>query len=245
MVLIEDLVREVPPVTRILCGGSILLHFLIHIQAITKYDVYFNLDLITSKFQIWRIFTNIVYFEDIHIVTFFCILFLYRCSKKLEQQIFKNNIADYLFFLLTGITIMTLYGIYMGFTNLSKPFLTMLLYLWSRYNRNAIFLVLGIFPIKAPYITWFSMLMNIKRGEPISYDVIGIGIAHIFYFFHEVYPKLPQSKGVRVLKTPQLFVKLINALNIQPQGGFAAFDEDMAFDDDQGGANRNAANQLF
>lgn len=47
------------------------------------------------------------------------------------------------------------------------------------------------------------MLMNIKRGEPISYDIIGIAIAHIFYFFHEVYPKLPQSKGVRVLKTPQ------------------------------------------
>ena len=211
MVFIEDLVREAPPVTRVLCGGSILLHLLIHIQAITKYDVYFNLDLITSKFQvlavfviltltsckIWRFFTNIVYFEDMHIVTFFCILFLYahfflcdfflkelaryRCSKKLEQQIFKNNIADYLFFLLTGITVMTVrrhwnnifyliilikaYGIYMGFTNLSKPFLTMLLYLWSRYNRNAVFLVLGIFPIKAPYITWYFAFKKLELRE--------------------------------------------------------------------------------
>lgn len=37
-------------------------------------------------------------------------------------------------------------------------------------------------------------------------------------------------------------VKLVNALNIQPQGGFIPLDDDMAF---EGGNQGNAANRLF
>lgn len=52
MVLLEDLMKEVPPITKVLCGSSIVIHFLIYIEAITKYDIYFNVNLIMSKFQV-------------------------------------------------------------------------------------------------------------------------------------------------------------------------------------------------
>jgi len=216
MVLVEDMIREVPPITKVLCGSSILLQLLVYLGALTKYDIYFNLNFIFNKFQVWRIFTNFLYFGDGGLLTFFSLLMLYRCSKRLEEHTFRNKIADYVYFLFLGITIMTVYGSFGGFTSLSRSFLTMLLYLWSRYNQNVVLLIFGFVPMKAPYITWFFILVDIMIGESIAYDVLGIAISHSFYFFHEVYPKLPLSKGKQVLKTPTLLVKLIDSLNLKP-----------------------------
>lgn len=37
---------------------------------------------------------------------------------------------------------------------LSEAFLTMILYIWSRRNKNAVLHIFGLFPLKAPYVTW-------------------------------------------------------------------------------------------
>lgn len=52
MVFFEDLMREIPPITKVLCGGSVLIQLLVYLEAITKYDIYFNLNLILTKFQV-------------------------------------------------------------------------------------------------------------------------------------------------------------------------------------------------
>jgi len=52
MVLVEDMIREVPPITKVLCGSSILLQLLVYLGALTKYDIYFNLNFIFNKFQV-------------------------------------------------------------------------------------------------------------------------------------------------------------------------------------------------
>ena len=52
MPLIEDLVREVPPITRIMCGISILLTFLCYLEYATPYNLYFNWKIITTKYQV-------------------------------------------------------------------------------------------------------------------------------------------------------------------------------------------------
>jgi len=68
MVLVEDLLRDVPPITRMLCGSSILLHFLVYLGTVTQYDLYFNIKLIVSKFQVNQIFFSLIYLvlESLH-----------------------------------------------------------------------------------------------------------------------------------------------------------------------------------
>jgi len=154
MVLIQDMLREIPPVTKIICSSSLLVQLLVYIQAISKYDLYFSLSHIFGKFQIWRLFTSFLYLGDSDsIQTFFSLMMLFQCSTRLEERTFRNKAADYLYFLLLGVTVMIGYASIVGFTNLSKSFLTMLLYVWSRYNQDVIMLIFGFLPIKAPYIT--------------------------------------------------------------------------------------------
>lgn len=229
MVFVESMLKEVPPVTKVLCGSAILIHMLTYIQFISQYDVFFSLGLIFSKYQFWRLYTNVFYFGDEGIFVFFQLLMLYRCSKRLEEHTFRNKTADYIYFLLVGIVVMTCYGAVAGFTTHSRSFLTMLLYIWSRYNQNVVLLVFGFVPMKAPYITWFFVLFDILVGKSIQADILGIVLGHAFYFFHDIYPKLPLSKGKQLLKTPAFLTKVVSLLNIKPTEAVFVDDETTNF----------------
>jgi len=61
---------------------------------------------------------------------------------------------------------------------------------------------MGVFPLKAPYLTWFFMLLNIMVGESIKSDLIGILIGHFYYYMTEILPKLPQFKNKQPFATP-------------------------------------------
>lgn len=54
MALVGDLLRDVPPITKLLCGGSALIHLLVYVNIVSQFDVYFNLNLIISKFQVGK-----------------------------------------------------------------------------------------------------------------------------------------------------------------------------------------------
>jgi Derlin-2/3 len=71
-----------------------------------------------------------------------------------------------------------------------------ILYVWSRKNQGFMIHIMGIFPIQAPYLTWFFMLMNIMMGESVRSDLVGIFIGHAYYFMADVLPKLPSFKGM-------------------------------------------------
>jgi hypothetical protein len=78
-----------------------------------------------------------------------------------------------------------------------------ILYVWSRKNQDLFIHVMGLLPLKAPYLTWFFMLMNIILGESIRSDVIGILIGHTYFFISDIMPKLPSFKGLEPLRTPK------------------------------------------
>jgi len=226
MVLIQDMLREIPPVTKIICSSSLLVQLLVYIQAISKYDLYFSLSHIFGKFQIWRLFTSFLYLGDSDsIQTFFSLMMLFQCSTRLEERTFRNKAADYLYFLLLGVTVMIGYASIVGFTNLSKSFLTMLLYVWSRYNQDVIMLIFGFLPIKAPYITWVYIVVDIILEEFIAYDILGVFIAHVFYFLYEIYPRLPLSKGLRAIKTPNFLVKFVDYAKLTPNEYAGYYDD--------------------
>ena len=52
MGLLEDLIKDVPPITRTLCGASILLTFLTYIEVISPYNLYFNAALVITNLQV-------------------------------------------------------------------------------------------------------------------------------------------------------------------------------------------------
>ena len=50
MPLIEDLIFDIPPLTRVMCLSSVVLTVLTYLEFVTPYNLYFNLKLIIQNF---------------------------------------------------------------------------------------------------------------------------------------------------------------------------------------------------
>lgn len=92
-------------------------------------------------------------------------------------------------------------------------------YVWSRRNKNVTMSFLGLFTFTAPYLPWvilgFGKLRScfdsetstyslyrdqgLMLGQNPIYDLLGLGVGHIYYFLEDVYPGV---SGRRLLKTP-------------------------------------------
>jgi Derlin-2/3 len=63
--MLEQLFFEVPPLTRAMCTLAVVLSMLVYLDAVAPWQLYLNLQLITKKFEIWRVFTNIFFFGEV------------------------------------------------------------------------------------------------------------------------------------------------------------------------------------
>jgi len=66
----------------------------------------------------------------------------------------------------------------------------------------------------------FFVFLEIIVGGSIESDLLGIVTAHVYYFFTEIYPKLPLTKDMHPLKTPQFIFRLADRLDLNSAEGF-------------------------
>ncbi|CAG8756052.1 20988_t:CDS:2, partial [Gigaspora margarita] len=115
---------------------------------------------------------------------------------------------------------------------LGSPLAFTLVYIWSRRNPFIRLNFVGLFVFSAPFLPWvllgFSLLLN--NVFPTG-DMMGIAVGHVYYFFEDVWPNERNSGGRRLLKTPQIIVRMFEGIqdgpHIPPQ-------DDLAFADGLG-----------
>ena len=79
----------------------------------------------------------------------------------------------------------------------------MVVYIWCRKNHAVQFFVFGLVPVRAPYLTWVYVTMDVMFENTLVKDIIGIFIGHTIFYLMFVYPKLPLSKGLELLEPPR------------------------------------------
>ena len=97
----------------------------------------------------------------------------------------------------------------MGRTTMSNEFMNSLIYLNGKINPTQDFLVFFIFPIRASYIIWLYIMMDLHQGINVMPSIYLITGAHLFYYLKNIVPSLPLAREVFTLKTPGIF-KLIS-----------------------------------
>jgi len=50
----------------------------------------------------------------------------------------------------------------------------------------------------------FFVMISLLLNENIITDLVGIAVAHVYYFLADIYPKLPLSTGKNIVQTPRL-----------------------------------------
>ncbi|TFJ87237.1 hypothetical protein NSK_001569 [Nannochloropsis salina CCMP1776] len=199
---------EMPVVSRMYLTASVLTTAACALDLISPFHLYFNLSLVREG-QVWRLFTNFLYFGNLSLDFLFHMYFLVRYCRLLEEGTFRGRTADFIFMIFLGASMITCIA---PFVRPSIPFLGssltfMMVYVWGRRNEHVRLTFLNLFPFTAPYLPWVLLTFSMVLGNPATIDVIGIVVGHTYYFLEFVFPVVAEARGWplrRLLHTPAL-----------------------------------------
>uniref|UniRef100_A0A3B5Q3A5 Derlin n=1 Tax=Xiphophorus maculatus TaxID=8083 RepID=A0A3B5Q3A5_XIPMA len=154
------------------------------------------------KYSIWRLITSFFFFGSLGFGFLFNIIFLYRYCRMLEEDCFRGRTADFVFMFLFGGILITLLGLFANIFFLGQAFITMLVYVWSKRNPLIRMNFFCLLTFRAPLLPWVLMGCSLLLGNPVTADVLGIGVGHLYYFLEDVFPNQPG--GRKLLTTPDL-----------------------------------------
>lgn len=132
----------------------------------------------------------------------------------LETSTFRNKPADFLTFISIGCTFFLISAIFLGLQNLSGSVSAMMLYMWSRKNPNIELSFLDVFHFRSCFLPYFMFMMILLSGNDITLDLLGIIVGHIYYFFEDVVPRIPETRGKRLLKAPSCLSRVCDYLHL-------------------------------
>ncbi|OMJ94185.1 hypothetical protein SteCoe_2667 [Stentor coeruleus] len=201
----EDFLRSVPRITLFITTFSGFLSLLSTYDLIVPSDLSFN-NKIYKKYQIWRLLTSFLFFGKFHFTTLIRYIIIFSTSKAMEL----SSSPQYLYFIILVYNYSIICSYYWGLSFASDIFFMALVYLNSRRNRHSRIAFMGLpVSIPAPYLPFIILAINFNPSL-----VFGLIFGHIYYYFEDVYPKLPRSRNVRIFNVPMLIVRLVDALKL-------------------------------
>ncbi|KAG9456485.1 hypothetical protein H6P81_000993 [Aristolochia fimbriata] len=214
--------NSLPPITK--AYGTICVLATTAFQLGLYHPVHIALiyDHIFSHFEVWRLFTNFFFLGKFSINFGIRLLMLARYGVQLEKGPFEKRTADFLWMIIFGAfallvlsAIPLVVPVFMAPPFLGVSLVFMLLYLWSREFPNAQINIYGLVTLKAFYLPWAMLVLDVIFGSPISPDLLGIVAGHMYYFCSVLYPL---AGGPNLLKTPRWVHKLIARMGLDGPG---------------------------
>ncbi len=200
---LEEWYKEMPIVTRTYLTLAFATTVLCSLDVISPFTVYFNLQLITQKMQLWRVVSNFFFFGNLGLDFLFHMFFLTRYCRLLEEGSFRGRTADFVFMLLFGASLLLVCASLAHIQFLGQSLTFMMVYVWARRNQHVNMSFLGLFNFTAPYLPWVLLIFSLALGSNPLVDLIGMVAGHLYYFLEDIYPAM---RGRRLLKTPA-FIK--------------------------------------
>ena len=207
---------KIPPITRyyltcVFITATIATYFK-QLQIIIYY-IFLDYELVFKNFQIWRLFTNILFVGGFSTSFLFFLIMIYMRFKEVEQNAIVLRVyAKFimmLFYLLSFLNIINIFsyrifGFKPGFT-LAQQLLLAFIYIDSKREPQKM-INLYFLPIKNALYPYALIVFNIVSGAGIYDNIIGIIAGNIYYFLTDV---LPVQKNLNILKTPKFLVDLL------------------------------------
>lgn len=222
---------EIPPVSRTYLALSSITTAACALDLISPFALYYNYKLIFHKGQVWRLFTNFLFFGQFGLDFLFHMYFLVRYSRLLEENSFRQRTADFVWMLLFGAACMTLFAPFVTIHFLGSSLTFMMVYVWGRRNRHERLSFLGMFPFTAPFLPWVLLVFSLLLNNTGTIDGIGIAVGHLYYYLEDVWPAVADARGWKrrkLLKTPYVIVKLVELFQGRPAGTVDIANDDLA-----------------
>eukprot|EP00268_Persea_americana_P049550 TRINITY_DN5318_c0_g1_i2.p1 TRINITY_DN5318_c0_g1~~TRINITY_DN5318_c0_g1_i2.p1 ORF type:complete len:254 (+),score=12.80 TRINITY_DN5318_c0_g1_i2:168-929(+) len=196
-----DYYKSLPPVSKAYGTLCLLTTTAYHLGLLNPVSIALIYEAVLSRFQVWRLITNFFFLGKFSINFGIRLLMIARYGVQLEQVPFAGRTADFLWMIIFGaFSLLVLSAIpllWSPFLGVSLVF--MLLYVWSREFPNAQINLYGLVTLKAFYLPWAMLALDVIFGSPLTPDLLGIIAGHIYYFMTVLHPL---AGGRNILKTP-------------------------------------------
>ena len=73
---------------------------------------------------------------------------------------------------------------------------------------------LDVIHFRSCFLPLFILTMIVLSGYDPTLDLIGSIAGHIYYYFDEVVPRLPETRGCKFLRAPRMLSKLCELLSL-------------------------------
>ena len=127
----------------------------------------------------------------------FHLFFVVRYCRSLEEGWYRGLPGDFLYcLLLCGgalLIVSPLVTTHVMFLGSSLTF--MMVYLWAKRNPGLQVSFLGLLAFTAPFLPWVLLGFSLFLGHDVTSDLLGIGVGHVYYFVHDVWPALADARG--------------------------------------------------
>ena len=207
---------RIPPITRyyLTCVfiTATIATYIKPLQIIIYY-IFLDYQLVFNNYQIWRLFTNILFVGGFSSSFLFFLIMIYLRFKEVEQNAIVLRVyAKFimmLFYLLLFLNIINIcsykiFDIKPGFT-LAQQLLLAFIYIDSKREPQKT-INLYFLPIKNALYPYALIVFNIVSGQGIYDNIVGIIAGNVYYFLEDV---LPVQKNIKILKTPKFLVDLL------------------------------------
>lgn len=203
---IQEWWHAVPIATRYMFSSAGLLTMASNFGLMKATRLLWIPEMVYQSFEIWRIVTSFLYMGQLGFPMLINLVFLLQYSRSLEQQRFAGRLADYVFMLTFGCSILLVLATLLNLVMLCDGLIMLLIYVWARTNPNVDVTFLFGIRFKAAYFPWVLIGFNILLGGfPLMY-ILGALVGHLYIYLKDIYP---QVSGKYYLNTPQFFINLI------------------------------------
>lgn len=209
MVRFEDFIGNLPPVSRWYFLSSTALMVLCSLDIISPFALFMSWNLVIKEWQFWRLITCFLYIGSVQVHTIWMLYVMILYCSNLEEASFRGRSADFLWMLILCATMLLAFSCVVGTGFFfSGAIINVMTYVWSRRNPNTRASI-WFFTVRAPYVPWVHFSLALLFGWGLSDHLIGILVGHMYFFFEDIYPLMPTSKGIRIMATPYLLKKIM------------------------------------
>ncbi|XP_022639970.1 derlin-1 isoform X2 [Vigna radiata var. radiata] len=193
--------HSLPPITKAYGTVCVLATAAFHLGLYNPIHIALLYERVFYGFQVWRLFTNLFFLGPFSINFGIRLLMILRYGVQLEKGPFDRRTADFLWMMIFGsFALLVLSAIPLLWSPfLAIPLVFMLLYVWSREFPNAQINIYGLVALKAFYLPWAMLALDVIFGSPLIPDLLGIIAGHLYYFLTVLHPL---AGGKNILKTP-------------------------------------------
>ncbi|KAK8698493.1 hypothetical protein V6N13_114605 [Hibiscus sabdariffa] len=205
--------NSLPPISKAYGTACLLFTTAFQLGLYNVFYIALLYEYVFKHFQVWRLITNFFFLGKFSINFGIRLLMIARYGVQLEKGPFERRTADFLWMMLFGalsLLVLSAIPIFQApFLGVSLVF--MLLYVWSREFPNAQINIYGLVTLKAFYLPWAMLALDVIFGSPLIPDLLGIIAGHLYYFLTVLHPL---ATGKVFLKTPLWVHKLVASWRI-------------------------------